>query len=63
MYLIFYAELYEETRLLCDENYELIVKIRKNLEELTDIVQKTKKEHPDEPETHAQIYQKQYMIN
>lgn len=55
-------ELYKETGDLCDHNYDLIVKVKAELENLTDIVKKAQLEHPDEPETHAQIYQKQYMI-
>lgn len=48
--------------MLCDENYGLIVKVREQLEGLGDIVKKAREEHPDEPETHSQIYQKQYMM-
>ena len=47
MYFVSHLALYEETRLLCDDNYEIIVKVRQDLENLTDIVKKTQQEHPD----------------
>lgn len=62
MYLTYKLELYKETGDLCDNNYEMIVKVKGELQKLTDIVKQAQQEHPDEPQTHAQIYQKQYMI-
>lgn len=54
-------DLFDKTRILCDQNYDVIKAIKEHLEAVSDIVAKAKTESPDEPETHSQIYQKQYL--